>query len=313
MWKITWFTILLFSWSAQAQNNAYEEAKTDGWFWYREQTQAQANQEKTKPKKNKPIVEEKNKEKEPEPFSASWVRAQIPILLDRAITNPTMENVRAYKYMERLAVDMSTNFADMSQKVVASDPMLDESVRFPISAMARSQALWRIDRARDAILKDLANKAGIWMFFDSKCAFCQSQYEALKLLADKYKIEVRYISIDGGIFSNMSKNQVMFDYGGNRAREMGVQITPATFLVVPPDRLAIVAHGAMPLSQLEQQIVTAAIDMNVTDPELTNIASLQQRGILTHNDMMKVKKSMHNPEDSDELVKMLSEMIRERM
>ncbi|MBR1819416.1 MAG: conjugal transfer protein TraF, partial [Neisseriaceae bacterium] len=146
-----------------------------------------------------------------EPFSVEWLRANMPILLDRAMNNPTEENVRAYKYAERLMLDMAGNFAEQSQKVVQNDPVLDASVRFPISSMARQSALYQIDKAREAIVSDLASKGGIWYFFDTKCRFCESQFKAIKLLEEKYGIETRYISIDGGIFQGMDRKKVWFD------------------------------------------------------------------------------------------------------
>lgn len=248
-----------------------------------------------------------------EPFSVEWLRANMPILLDRAMNNPTEENVRAYKYAERMMLDMASNYADMSQKVVQNDPMLDASVRFPISSMARTSALYQIDKAKEAIIQDLASKGGIWYFFDTKCRFCESQFKAIKLLEEKYGIETRYISLDGGVFQDMDRRKVLFDDGGERARMLGIQLTPATVLVLPPDRSALVSHGASSLDTLEEKLVTAAVDMNIAPPELVNVAEMQKRGILTAQDMQQVKQQMQNPNDPDELVKMMNEAIRRKM
>ena len=69
----------------------------------------------------------------------------------------------------------------------------------------------------------------------------------------------------------------------------------------------------MSQSELEEKIVLAAIDMKIADPELSNIAKLQDRGILTPGDMAEVRRRVRNPDNTDELVKMLNEMIRRRM
>ena len=122
-------------------DNAYRRAAPRGWLWY-EETPAQPKPVPRRPPAPQPAAPARAAQPEstgPEPFSAAWVRQQLPILLDRAMTNPTEENVRAYKYMERVALDMSTNYANMSEQVVRTDPMLDESVRFPISSMARAR------------------------------------------------------------------------------------------------------------------------------------------------------------------------------
>lgn len=297
--------------------NAYRKAQPQGWFWYEDSVrkQEQAKPEQVQPKlvstkEDKPTDTVKQDD---EPFSAPWVRKNLQVLLERAITNPTEENVRAYKYMERVMSDMSTNFANMSEKVVQNDPMLDESVRFPISSMARAQALSRITQAKDGIIHNLKGKAGLWMFFDSKCVFCHSQYETTRLLAQKYGLTVHYISTDGGTIPGMATGQIRYDRNAERARTLGIKLTPAVVLVAPPEKMAIVAHGAMAQSELEEKIVLAAIDMKLADPELSNLAKLQDRGILSVQDMAEAKNRMRNPENPDELVKMLNEMIRRKM
>lgn len=296
-------------------DNAYDSARAEGWFWYQDPPAAKKplSPPLPLPKPQPEAATTATTLAGPEPFSAAWVRQKLPLLLDRATTNPSRENVRAYKYMERLALDMSTNFADMSEKVVQSDPMLDESVRFPISAMARQQALWQVDQARNGIIRDMSQKAGLWLFFDSGCRFCHSQYEVMQMLAQKHNIEVRYISTDGGVIKGMNPKDVRQDPGGARARSLGIKLTPAVVLVAPPDKLAIVAHGAMALSELEQKMVTAAIDMNIADPELSDIARLQDRGILSHDDMTRIRAQMRDPENPEELVQMLNQMIRQKM
>ena len=298
-------------------DNAYRRAAPRGWLWY-DETLAPAKPAPRRQPAPAPAPAALAKGTAPEsaqtePFSAAWVRQQLPILLDRAMTNPTEENVRAYKYMERLALDMTTNYANMSEHVVRNDPMLDESVRFPISSMARAQALSQIGRAREGIIRDLRSKAGLWMFFDSQCRFCHSQFAVTRMLAQKYGLPVRYISTDGGTIQGMPAAQLRFDRGAARARSLGIRLTPAVVLVAPPDKVAIVAHGAMSQSELEEKIVLAAIDMKIADPELSNIAKLQDRGILTPGDMAEVRRRVRNPDNTDELVKMLNEMIQRRM
>ena len=248
-----------------------------------------------------------------EPFSVEWLRAKMPILLDRAMNNPTEENVRAYKYAERMMIDMASNFADQSQNVVRNDPMLDQNVRFPTSQMARQSALYQIDKAREGIIQHLSTKCGVWFFFDTKCRFCESQFKVIKLLEEKYGIETRYISLDGNIFKGMNRNKVLFDKGGERAKILGIKLTPATVLVLPPDQTALISHGASSLNDLEEKMVNASIGLKIAPPELVDVAEMQKRGILTAKDLKQVKQQMKDPDDPDELVRMLNQAIRRKM
>ncbi|MBQ9723767.1 MAG: conjugal transfer protein TraF [Neisseriaceae bacterium] len=247
-----------------------------------------------------------------EPFSVEWLREKMPILLDNAMNDPTEENVRAYKYVERVMMDMATNFADMSQKVVKNDPMLDESVRMPISAMARSSALYEIAQAKEAIIRDAASKTGLWFFFDSKCHFCGSQYQVIKLMEEKYGIRVQYISTDGGILDGMPKNKVRKDKE-NVAAQLGIKVLPAVVLAVPPETTAIISHGASSLGDLEEKTVIAAIDLKIAPQHLTNVAELRKRGIIRPEDLQQARNRMKDPNDTKELVRVINQAIQKRM
>ena len=310
-------------WSMQAlaEGSAFGKAIDDGYFWYKDRPAAKPkpkSKEESKPEAvpaPKPYEKQEapKTEKKAEFGSATWIRDKQKELLELAISNPTEENVRAYLYVNRLMLDKADEFARMSKKVTDADPMLSESVRVPISALARQQVLWQIDQAKEGIIKDLSRKAGIWMFFDSSCAFCQSQYQVTKMLEKKYNMQVRYISTDGGVINGMKPAQIRYDRGGQRARSIGIQLTPATILVAPPDRVAVVAHGAMSMSELEQKIVTAAIDMNLADPNLTNIAKLNERGMISSKDLNASKTKLKDPDNMDEVVKMLNRIIKNKM
>ena len=308
-----------WSLNAIADDSAFGSATADGYFWYKDKPKVKP---KPKPKvEEKPKSEAKPEEKKAEPKeekkqdfgSAAWIREKQKELLELAISNPTEENVRAYLYVNRLMLDRADEFARISKKVTDADPMLSESVRVPISALARQQALWQIDQAKEGIIKDLSKKAGIWMFFDSSCSFCQSQFQVTQMLAEKYGMQVRYVSTDGGTIPGMKPSQIRYDRGAQRARSIGIQLTPATVLVAPPDRMAVVAHGAMSMSDLEQKIVTAAIDTNLADPNLTNIAKLNERGMINRKDLERAKQKLNNPENMDEVVKMLNGIIKNNM
>ena len=256
-----------------------------------------------------------NTEPQPELFSVAWLQQKMPILLENAINNPTDENVRAYKYAEKMMTDMATNFANTSERVVQNDPMLDETVRFPVASLARQNALWQVDKAREEIIREMAKQGGIWFFFDSQCRFCDSQYKAIQLLEEKYPIMVvHYISTDGNIMKGMDKRKVRFDTGSKKAREIGIKLTPAlVFAHTPSNTAMIISHGASSMSNIERRIATAAIERNLIDPELVKIANLEQRGILTPQDIDSVKQQIQNPDDPNEIVRMINQAVQKRM
>ena len=76
-----------------------------------------------------------------EPFSAKWLQQNMPKLLERAIDSPNKENVEAYLYAQRVAMDKSQVYAESARRVVASDPFLDENNRVPLSTYAKPSFL----------------------------------------------------------------------------------------------------------------------------------------------------------------------------
>ena len=52
---------------------------------------------------------------------------------DKAIDDPTSENVSTYMYLQRVMLDKAEKFADASQKLVMRDAVLDENARRPIA------------------------------------------------------------------------------------------------------------------------------------------------------------------------------------
>ena len=285
--KLSLTTVALLSLAAAAwsQRNAFDAAKPDGYFWYKDKPK-QVQKKEPQPEEKAPQPQPAAQSQSPvlKPGSAEWFRQTEQKLLDNLSSDPSEKNALAYKAFERLRNDRVDEVARTTEKILNKYPYLSEAVRVPIAAHARQQALWQIDQAKEGIIGDLRNKAGLWMFFDSNCNFCHAQYETVKMLEQKYRIEVRYISIDGGVIKGMNQKQVRFDNGGSRARQFGIKVTPAVVMVVPPENAAVIAHGAMSLSDLEEKIVTAAIDMKIADPKLTRTTKMNERGMIEQSD-----------------------------
>ena len=60
-------------------------------------------------------------------------------------------------------------------------------------------------------------------------------------------------------------------------------------------------------------MVTAAIEHNLASPELVKVANLEKRGILTPQDIESVKNQVQNPDDPNEIVRMINQAVQKRM
>ncbi|MCX7100910.1 MAG: conjugal transfer protein TraF, partial [Methylobacter sp.] len=125
--------------SASVQNSTYYEDKERGWFWYEEPVLDEDVAEPEPLLPEPPPIQEKKAEPEPakppeaKPLSAEWFRKNMEKYRDKAIDEPTPQNVSAYMYLQRVMLDKAEKFTEVSQQVVMSDPVLDENSRRPIA------------------------------------------------------------------------------------------------------------------------------------------------------------------------------------
>ena len=228
--------------------------KERGWFW-REEIREPA------PPKPKKIVEPSASptppvQPAPTPLSVAWLRKNLETYRDQAIDAPTPENVAAYFYLQRVMMDKAHRFTDVAHEVVMSDPRLDENVRRPISSFAVQAANREATRTSQDSLSLIAKSTGILFFFRSDCTYCHLQAPLLKVLEDRYGFKVYPVSLDGlpmpgGLFPDFHTDQ-------GQAAQLGVQATPALFLLNPPGKILPLAQGVLSLDDLTNRILTVA-------------------------------------------------------
>lgn len=262
------------------------ERKSEGWFWYRDPKDEVPKEQPKPPEKSpespKPEAKPEPKQtKKTEPFSVEWLRENMPKLLDAAINNPTKENVEAYLYAQRVAMDKSQRYAEMTQRVVASDPFLDENNRVPIASYTKPFFLRNSQGLMNEALKQVATVGGLWVFFDSKCDFCRPQVNTVQTIAKNYGFNTRYISMDGKGLPNLPE----FSNNKGHAQMLNLRITPTTVLVVPPNNFYIVSQGMMAQNQLAERILLAAESNNLLPPDMAAKLRVYDRGVLSSDDM----------------------------
>ena len=251
--------------SASVLNPLYYEDKERGWFWYENPALAEEMAETDSPPSlpDPPPSQEKKAEppvkpQQAKPLSAEWFRKNMEKFRDKAVDEPTPENVSAYLYLQRVMLDKAERFADASQKVTMADPVLDENSRRPIATFGAFAKDEMATLGTAKAVKKLAESAGLWFFYSSTCAFCAKEAGVLKGLMNAYGFKVLPIALDGlplptGDFPNFTSDQ-------GQAKKLGVETTPALFLVKPG-----ATGGAIQLAQgllSGDEIVNRAITLS---------------------------------------------------
>lgn len=207
----------------------------------------------------------------------------MPKLLDAAIDDPSKENVEAYLYAQRVAMDKSQRYAEMTTRVVAADPFLDENNRVPIATYTKPFFLRNAQAGVTEALKHVATVGGLWVFFDSKCEFCRPQVNTVQKLAKEYGFVTKFISMDGKPLPNVTE----FENNTGQASILNLRITPTTVLVVPPNNYYIVSQGMMAQDQLAERIIIAADSNNLLPKDIAQKINTYDRGVLTNEDTQK--------------------------
>lgn len=276
-------TLASVSTATFADDSRFYNRKTEGWFWYNEEPEPEPEPEIEPPKPEISVVEapapapKEPTPEGPEPFGAEWVRIMLPKYQDKAWSEPTIENVRAYYYLQRFAIDRSEQFALAAQIAVMGDPLLDEAARRPLSSFA----VHELDRKKDdetrLLVREVAKRAGIFFFFGPNCDGCEIQAPIIKDLADNDGFNVIPISKDGGEIHSVQFSDIRQDQG--HAEQLGVMTYPATYLATPDGGFSVVGQGAFALSEIRQRILLAAKAAGI----ITEDEFGKTRPILNHN------------------------------
>ncbi|MGI9503081.1 MAG: conjugal transfer protein TraF [Geminicoccaceae bacterium] len=250
----------------------YFERAEEGWFWYEPEPELaleppepplpEESEAAAEPPPEPPRVEAPPDT--PKPLSAAWFRENLDRYRDQAIDDPTPENVEAYLYLQRIALERAGAFAEASAAAAVKDPWLDANSERPIATYAAQAMDAQAEAARETVLKEIAKEAGILFFYQDQCPLCDSQARVLKLANDVHGFEIVAVSLDGS-----APKGGLTDYRDDdgQAARLGIAALPATFLVRPPDRIELLAQAPLDLQTLGRRIIGQAHALGIINEE----------------------------------------------
>lgn len=224
-----------------------------GWHWYNERII-------TKPKEKKEIEKTKGQLEAipPDPTAQmATIRKIIERSLNKAILDPTVDNIRDYIALQNKISNQSTKFANSWQKTLLAYPGLNYSFAHPTNMAAKQIYLDAYqDKETKAIVAFFKNK-GMFFFYSSTCPYCQKFAPIIKAFAQKYDIALVPITIDGISLPEFPNSRS--DLG--QAKKFKVNSFPALFAVNPySDKALPISYGFISESDLRQRILDLATD-----------------------------------------------------
>lgn len=126
------------------------------------------------------------------------ITRRLDELRDRAILEPTTENVVSYIAYQNAQSDRASKFADVWERSLISNPELDYNLQRPVSTLGKQ--VWTEERKAtlDRTMSQLKDRYGVFFFYSGQdCASCDIQAPIIASLRDNYGLTVKGITSDG--------------------------------------------------------------------------------------------------------------------
>jgi conjugal transfer pilus assembly protein TraF len=239
--------------------------------------------------------------REDQKVNVKWLQENYKLLEERAIDDPTDENVAAYLYVRRIAMDKSQRFSEKVSEVTNTDPLLNENNRIPY-ASAGAQAIRSASRsAQEQATRELAATGGLVVFVDGSCRFCAMQMPIVNALRAQYGMEALVVSLDGkrprGYEGPLVKDNGLY-------RKLDLKLTPSVVYVHRPhaykngkdeNQYRVIAQGFYAQDELVKQIAFAGHTTRLLSPETMRDLAVWDRGVAATEDLGALQLNANDP------------------
>lgn len=185
---------------------------------------------------------ESRKEEVPAPQPTSYpatdaidkARKDLDELKNRAILEPSPENLSAYMFAQKAMVDQAGRFADVWERVLFRTPDLDANQTYPLSQMG-GQVFQDQKRVKwEEALRQASDNLGFMVVVtdEKTCPLCAKELEVIKLIEKNYGITPLVVAKDG------SKHPLYPDAQPDRGqlRALGLDAHPTPFIALVEPR-----------------------------------------------------------------------------
>lgn len=220
-----------------------------------------------------------------EPMTVAWFRENLPKAKIMAINSRSPDDVKRYLYMQRAAVDVSTEF--MTQYIATSmfDPYLNESLRRPETGIALSTHRVAQDKNMWELFKRLGKNNSLIYFYSSSCAYCATQTPYLSRVTEEFGWDVLPVSIDGGPVPN-DQFQYFENYKiatTDMAQTFNVVATPTLYLVDKSNNdFYLLSSGLAALNEIVERSIQIAKRENLLTQEEYNEQAQVKEMLMTN-------------------------------
>lgn len=181
----------------------------------------------------------------------------MPEVLNKALDNPTYQNVLTYYLLMQMAMNKSETFSKVSSTLSLLNPSLDESskrAQFPKALLLETN---QKQKENEEKLLEIAKTSGIIFVYKGECPYCQSAISQLALL-NKFNFKIIAINVDGKFKEEINQYAYRHVFDQGIVGVLGIINVPSFVLVVPNSKkqIAVVSSSLIKDSDLVSRIIS---------------------------------------------------------
>ncbi len=279
------------------------DRKSEGFFWYKEEAEPEEIEEVKKPEPKPAPVAQAKPESTPEgppPLSSAWIRENMQHYLDAAIDNPTPENITAFLYIQRYAMDKSFAFMDASQEATVGHSMFDEINRRPTATFANRKLDDIATDNHKGVLSGISQNTGLFFFMDgTENSVIQSSI--IDMLSRNYEFDVVKIAVEQ-LPPELQNEDIKLDSG--HAHQLGITTTPAIALLRSDGTFDVISQAPVSYTDLQKRILVGAKRLGViSENDFNSTRPISNIEKSLYFDLKKVSQTSSVPIPAQDLIK----------
>lgn len=255
-----------------------------GWNFYFPDEMKKPKEEVMPPTPSQPAPSDAKKIK---PMSVEWFSEHYPAIRNRAINDPTPENLAAELFAQKVMLDKSEVYSRKRQFVQSTDPFLQEGTRLPMFGAASTAMVSENLQLKTEALSDVFDSTGMIIFYDHACTYCRKVIPIINYLKSTYpdfdiRIMGRNTPKPDFIPTVREDIPIYPDEVFKMAENLPIPIQhwPAFLLTQPPNNAYIVAQGAVSRTELFNRILNVSFEQKILGKDWYEKINKNQAGLI---------------------------------
>lgn len=246
------------------------------------------------------------------PMSVEWFAQNYQVIRDRAVNNPTRENLRTELYAQKVMMDKSEVYARKRQFMQKSDPLLQEGDRLPLFGATSLAMIQNQESLKEKALGELYDDSGLMIFYDENCQYCRQSITVVNYLHRKFpnldiRVYARNTAQPDVVQGLLQDIKVYPDDLIKVSERFDITNWPSYVLVTPDGTFSLISRGMINLETLKDRTLIAGFEHGVLGKDWYEKIHHTQMGLIASNEYSELPSGME--EDPVLLINSVIDMI----